>query len=464
MANSSIALSSVKGLKPESLNKTIFDLALPAVLENILMTAVFLADTLLIGQLHDAAALAAIGLSNTYLWIANGLFMALGVGALALVARAYGAGDYAKAKQVAAQAIALSAVLSVLVMVVMIPLAEPFMRLLMQDPDPIARAEVVRQATVYIHLILCTAVLSYPLQVMSGAMRATGDTRTPMYITLIMNVINIFLAAALIFGIGPIPALKIEGAGAATALARALGGILALVVFLKGMTHLKINLRDMVTWRWPEVSRIWKLAFPNVVETIIQRVGFITFMGIVSSLGTATVAANQIANTVESLSFMPAFGLSVAATTLVGQSLGARNATIGELAVKRTAIFSLIAMSLTGLLFVLFGQQIASVFGATGDVLLLAGMAVQISALEQPSIALQMVYGGALRGAGDTRSPMMVSLIGVIFFRIAAVYLLAVVFKLGLAGVWLGTAIDWAGRTAVMYVMFRRGRWKQLKI
>jgi putative MATE family efflux protein len=227
---------------------------------------------------------------------------------------------------------------------------------------------------------------------------------------------------------------------------------------------LKISLREMAVWRWPDVSRISTLALPNVVESVIQRVGFITFMGIVSSLGTATVAANQIANTVESLSFMPAFGLSVAASTLVGQSLGARKVPIAELAVKRTAIYSLGAMTLTGLIFVVFGQQIASIFGATGEVLLLAGMAVQISALEQPSIALQMVYGGALRGAGDTRSPMLVSLIGVIFFRIAAVYVLAVVFGLGLAGVWLGTAVDWAGRTVVMYIMYRRGRWKKLRI
>jgi putative MATE family efflux protein len=428
------------------------------------MTAVFLADTLLIGQLHDPAALAAIGLSNTYLWIANGLFMALGVGALALVARAYGEGNHATAKKLAAQSVALSAALSVLVMIIMIPMAEPFMRMLVQDPDAEAASEVVRQATAYSHLILSTALLSYPLQVMSGIMRATGDTRTPMFITLIMNVVNIFLAAALIFGIGPIPSLKIEGAGAATATARALGGVLALIVFVKGRTRLKISLREMAVWRWPDVSRISTLALPNVVESVIQRIGFITFMGIVSSLGTATVAANQIANTVESLSFMPAFGLSVAASTLVGQSLGARKAPIAELAVKRTAIFSLGAMTLTGLMFVVFGQQIASIFGATGEVLLLAGMAVQISALEQPSIALQMVYGGALRGAGDTRSPMLVSLVGVICFRIAAVYVLAVVLGLGLAGVWLGTAVDWAGRTVVMYIMYRRGRWKKLRI
>jgi putative MATE family efflux protein len=390
--------------------------------------------------------------------------MALGVGALALVARAYGEGNRDGAKRHAAQAFALSEVLSAIVMVVMIPLAEPFMRFLIQDPDPVATEEMIRQATAYIYLILSTSLLSFPLQVMSGVMRATGDTRTPMYITLIMNVVYIILASMLIFGIGPIPALKIEGAGAATAAARALGGLMALFVFVKGWTRLKISLREMVVWQWPNVLRIWRLALPNIVETAIQRIGFITFTGIVTSLGMATVAANQIANTVESLSFMPAFGLAVSATTLVGQSLGAHNIPIAELAVKRTAIYSLILMSLTGVLFVIFGQQISSVFGATGEVLLLAGMAVQISALEQPSIALQMVYGGAMRGAGDTRSPMIVSLVGVIFFRIAAVYLLAVVLELGLAGVWLGTAIDWAGRTVVMYIMYRRGRWKKLRI
>ena len=460
MANSpaSAALPSLGHLKPESLNRAIVSLALPAVLENLLVSAVFIADSFLIGHLNDPAALAAVGISGSYLFIANGLFMALSIGAMALVARAYGEGNEAQAKRMTGQAITLSVVFAVVCMAALFPLAEPFLRLLIADE------EVIRQGALYIHIILSTSILAFPLQVMTGIMRATGDTRTPMYITLIMNALNIALAAALIFGFAPIPALYIAGAGWGAALARAAGGLMALYVMVAGLSRLRMKLREMVVWDWGDVKRIWKIALPSIIDSVIQRVGFITFTGIVASLGTVVVAANQIANTIESLSFLPAWGFSIAAGTIVGQALGARNAPIAELATRRSMLLAVSAMSAAGVLFVIFGGDIARSFGATGDVLALATLAIQLAAIEQPFMALQMIYGGALRGAGDTRSPMIVSLVGVIFFRITAVYLLAVVLQGGLAGVWIGTAIDWAGRSAVMYLLYRRGKWKTLAI
>jgi putative MATE family efflux protein len=458
LADSTIALNTLGDIKAESLNKTIISLALPSVLENLLVSAVFISDTFLIGHLGDAAALAAIGLSGTYFNLANGLYQALSVGAMALVSRAYGEKNLKEARRIGGQAVAVAVVFSIAAMLLLIPLAGWFMRLMISDPA------VIAQGTIYIQLVLCTSFIAFPLQVMTGIMRATGDTRTPMYITLLMNVFNILLALLLIFGLGPVPSLKIAGAGTATAVARALGGVMALIVMLKGMSKLQIGLRDMFVWRWKDVSRICGIAWPSIVDTLIQRVGFMVFAGIVASLGTFVVAANQIANTIESLAFMPAFGLSVSVSAIVGQALGARRVEVAEMATRRSAWMALIMMGFTGACSVLFGGQIARLFGASNEIMGLATMAVQLSALEQPFLAMQNVFGGAFRGAGDTRSPMLVSLVGVVFFRITMVYLLAIILHLGLAGVWLGTAIDWAGRTAVMYVLYRRGKWKQLKI
>lgn len=458
MADSSIALSTLGDLKPESLNKSIISLALPSVLENLLVSAVFISDTFLVGHLNDPAALAAIGLSGTYFNLANGLYQALSIGAMALVARAFGEKNLKEARRIGGQAVAVAVVFSIGAMMLLIPLAEWFMHLMISDPA------VVAQGTMYIRLVLCTSFIAFPLQVMTGVMRATGDTRTPMYITLLMNVFNILLALVLIFGLGPIPSLKIAGAGTATAIARALGGLMALIVMWKGLSKLQIGLRDMIVWRWKDVGRICGIAWPSIIDTLIQRVGFMAFAGIVASLGTYVVAANQIANTIESLAFMPAFGLSVSVSAIVGQALGARHVDVAEMAVKRSAMFALIMMGFTATCSVLFGGQIAKLFGATPEIFGLATMAVQLSALEQPFLAVQNVFGGVFRGAGDTRSPMLVSLVGVVFFRITMVYLLAIILGLGLAGVWLGTAIDWAGRTSVMYFLYRRGKWKQLKI
>ncbi len=458
MAQTTAAVATLGDVKPESLNRTIISLAIPSVLENLLVSAVFISDTFLIGHLNDPAALAAVGIGGSYLFIANGLFQALSIGSMALVARAFGERDLAQARRMSGQSVSLAVAFALLCMVILMPLTHTFMTLVIGDP------EVIRQGTLYIELILATSVASFPLQVMTGVMRATGDTRTPMYITLIMNLLNIVFAVVLIFGLGPIPALKIAGAGTATSLARTIGGVMALVVMVKGLSKLRVSLREMAVWAWQDVVRILRIAVPSIIDSLIQRVGFITFIGIVASLGTDVVAANQIANTIESLAFLPAFGLSVATTAIVGQALGAKNIPIAELATRRSAILAICVMLGTGMSAVLFGGAIAKAFGASSQILGLATMAVQLSALEQPFIALQNIFGGALRGAGDTRSPMLVSLVGVTFFRITTVYLLAILLGLGLAGVWLGTAIDWAGRTEAMYFMYKRGRWKQLKI
>jgi putative MATE family efflux protein len=465
LANASIALpGSSDELSPQSLNRTIFKLAVPAVLENLLGTAVLLADTLLIGRLGDPAALAAIGVSGSYIWIAQGVFMALGIGALAIVARAWGEGNIAEAKLAAGQSISLSLVLSVLLMGAMFLFAEPFLRMLVHDPDPAMSEHVVQLGTLYTHLILTTALLGWPRMVMSNLMRAAGDTRTPMLITLAINVVNIVLAAWLIFGGGPMPALGMAGAGIATAIALGLGGVASFIAMWRGWTPLKVSPREMMVWHWPDVKRIWRLALPNIIESGIQRVGFITFIGIVSSLGTASMAAHQITNSIESFAFMPAWGLAIAASTLVGQSLGARRVDIAELATKRSAIFGVGAMIAMGALFVIFAPQMAGAFGAQADVLALASVAVALSALELPSLAFYMIYSGALRGAGDTRSPMIVSLIGSIVLRVSLVWLLAIGLGMGLAGVWIGTAMDWLGRAVLVYLLYRRGRWKQLKV
>jgi putative MATE family efflux protein len=440
------------------MNRTIVTLAIPSVLENLLVSAVFISDTFLIGHLGDPASLAAIGISGSYLFIANGLFMALSIGTMALVSRAYGERNIALARKMAGQSVALAVVFALLCMVVLTPLTGPFLSLLINDP------EVVRQGTLYVQLILTTSIVAFPLQVLTGIMRSTGDTRTPMYITLVMNIINIIFAAVLIFGFGPIPSFKIAGAGVATAFARAMGGVIAIIVMVRGVSKLQLSIKEMAVWHWQDVTRILRIAVPNIIDSLIQRVGFITFIGIVASLGTAVVAANQIANTIESLAFLPAFGLSVATTAIVGQALGARNVSIAELATTRSAIIAVGVMLFTGACAVIFGGAIAQAFGASVEILGLATMAVQLSALEQPFIALQNIFGGALRGAGDTRSPMIVSLVGVFLFRITTVYTLAVVLHLGLAGVWIGTAMDWAGRSFIMYLLFKRGRWKALKI
>ncbi|MBC7249345.1 MAG: MATE family efflux transporter [Anaerolineae bacterium] len=458
MSQLSTSTSTELRLTRAALNRDIVQLAVPAVLENLLVTMVFFADTLLIGWLKDPTSLAAVGLSSTFMWIATGLFQAIAVGATALVARAWGARQFEEARNIGAQAILLGLVLGGVVMVVMYPLADDFLVLMGGEP------EVVSQGSLYLRLILLTSVFSFPQMVVSGIMRGAGDTRRPMQITLLMNVWNVFAAYALIFGPGPLPAWRLAGAGVATSSARMLSGCLALFCIFSGRTVIRVPLRYLLHWDWRTAWRILRLSLPNVGETLIARTGHTLFYRIISALGTASLAAHQIAVRVESLSFMPGWGLTTAATTLVGQALGAGKEDLAEESIRRTLRFALGMMGAIGVVLGLFGRQLVVIFGATPEVLDLAGLAVRLAALEQPGIAMQMVIAGSLRGAGDTRTPMLVTLVGVLFFRVAVVYLFAIVLGWGLAGVWLGTAVDWTGRAVLMYSLFRRGTWKATRV
>ncbi len=448
-------------LDESTLNRSIIRLAAPAIVENLLNTAVFFTNTLLLGWLRDPAALAAVGVGNTFQFIAQGMFMAVGVAALALVARAWGAQDFASARRTAGQAMTLTLLLSVAVALPMLLLAEPFMRMLVQDPDAEQRARVIAYGVDYTRLILLGAPLAYARIVLNSIIRATGNARAPMLITLFVNALNIALALVLIFGAGPVPRLGIRGAALAIMVSQALGGLISFAACLSARVQPHLSLRDIFVWDSALVKRLIRVGLPNIAESAVQRVGFVTFMSMVGSLGTASIAAHQITNSIESMSFMPAQGLATAVATLVGQSLGAQKVRLAELSVRRSTLFGVATMLLAGALFVIFGGQLAALFGAQREVLDLASTAVRISALELPTLAIYFIYSAALRGAGDTRSPMLVSLLGAIVFRVSAVWLLAIYFKLGLAGVWYGTAIDWLGRAVVVWILYRRGRWKR---
>jgi len=445
-------------LSREYIPRNTIQLAIPAVAENLLQTMVFLTNTLLVGRLKDPAALAAVSLGGLFLGIANQLFSAVAVTTTSLVAHAWGAQDFARARRVAAQSVALAVLFAALTSVLLWPTGSSLLSWMG------ASERAIELGSMYIRTILLTSLLGFPMVVLNGVLRGSGDTRTPMIITLIMNVFNAVTAAVLVFGMGPIPPFGLAGAATATAAARLLGGIMALALVMSGKRFLPIRLRDVIRWDGRLISYTVRLSLPTAADSLLRRMGFILFMRTVSSLGETALAAHQIAVNVESLSFMPGFGLSVACTTLVGQSLGAKKPELADESIRAAVRLALLVMGGLGVVFALWGPAIAALFGSTPEVLAMAGSAVRIGALEQLPIAVQMVIAGGLRGAGDMRTPVYATLIGTFLFRVPMVYVLAVVLGWGLDGVWLGTAFDWTARAVLMYVLFRRGAWRGIRL
>jgi putative MATE family efflux protein len=286
-----------------------------------------------------------------------------------------------------------------------------------------------------------------------------------MYITALMNVLNVLSAFLLIFGWGPVPRLELQGAALSTSLARTVGGLVALGVLFSPRSPVRLRLAHVLRWDGRLLWRIMRIALPNVAETIISRLGFILFTRILASLGTVALAAHQVALRIESLAFMPGWGLATAAAAVVGQALGAQEVDVAEMSIRRTLVIGNAIMVMLAVIFVSFGSAIVRIFGLRDPELVRGAVAlIRISSLELIGLCSVMILGGCMRGAGDTRTPMIVTLVGTVLFRVPITYLFVLVLDGGLSGVWLATAVDWSMRALILCVLYLRGRWKTVTV
>jgi putative MATE family efflux protein len=288
-----------------------------------------------------------------------------------------------------------------------------------------------------------------------------------------MNVVNIILGMSLVFGLWIFPRLEVLGAGLALCAANLVGAALVVLVLFRGgrrrlpglpAARIRVRLRDIFSINRPAIALLFRIGIPAGVEMFAMRIGFLLYVRIIASLGTVALAANAIALRIESLSFMPGMGIAMAATTLVGQSLGAGQTHLAEKSMKRCAWVAVTVMSLMGFVTFVAARPLAALFTPEGQMIGLTTLCLRIAAVEQPLLGFVMVYMGGLRGAGDTVSTMIVSLVGSTFVRVPLVFLLARTLGMGLAGAWLGAVFDWSIRTVITYWLVRRGRWKRLKV
>lgn len=436
-----------------ALNRTILSLALPAVLEYVLFMTVRLTDTAIVGHLRDENALAAVGLAQSLIFLGNSPFFGLAVAATSLVARRWGEGDITGARRVATQFMGVAYLLALLTMAAGIVMARRLLLWMGAEPD------VAGAGAVYMRIILLSSLMVFPLFVGNGILRGAGDTRTPMFNTGLMNAVNIVVSVFLAFGLGPAPRLDLAGVAWGTAAGNTAGALLMHRALMSRRRSIQYQPRHAFVWNRSDIQIIAKLAGPVTLERYIGSGSFVIFMSLVAILGTTAVAAHNIALRIEAIAYMPAIGLSFAITSLVGQAIGAGRRTTARVMVLRSLGAAGGVMLVLGVLFLTSAGPIVRLFGATPGVLAQAAVAVRVSVIELPFIAFAMILAGCLRGAGDTKTPMIIMVVCILVFRFVGVYTLGIRGGLGLAGVWLATAVDWAGRTGGMWLTFQRGRW-----
>lgn len=451
------SLEHEKELTVQQARKDVINLAWPSVVEQLLIQLFNMVDMMMVGGV-GAAAIAAIGLTMQPLFVAMAGFMALNVGTTAVVARFIGAGDRDEANTTARQSLVVIGVMSIVAATLLYVFARPIVLFMGAKPDSVG------YAVTYLRVMSLSFLPQTVSMNITAVLRGAGDTRTPMRYNIIANVVNVVGNAILINGLFGFPRWEVFGAAVATAISRVVGMILALRAVTGGKSVLHISFREKFAPRFDLIKRVVTVGIPAMIEQVVMRFAMMTFTRVVSGLGTTIYAAHQIGINITGLSFSPGMGFGMAATSLVGRSLGAKRPDRAEMYGWQTRRIGMFVASAMGLLFFFGGGLLASLYSDEASVIADAARVLRIIALVQPLQSTQFILAGALRGAGDTRWPLIATFVGTVGVRVSLALLFVNVFGWGLLGAWLAMAIDQTTRSAFIYFRYRSGRWKTVKV
>ena len=446
------------GLPRAVIRKNIFGMVWPATIESVLQMLVGIMATAMVGHI-SAEAVGAVGLANRVAQIVWAVFSAIGTGATVLVARSIGAKDHEAAKRVAQQALALAVVLVCVLAALVVWQAEGLMVGLFSAKD-----EILALSFSYLSLVAWAMPFMAIMQVCGAIMRGAGNTKTPMMVALVVNVINVVFSFSLIYGLGPFPAMGVRGAALGAIIAQSCGAALALFALSRPIGEISFRITSAYTPDVREVKRILNIGIPAAFEHIFWQGATIILMRLIVTFGTAELAAHQLGLTAESLSYMPSVGFGIAATAFVGQSLGAKKPEQAESYVRELIRWSMLLTACTASLLFFFPRIIMGWLTSDVSVIGLGAKYLMLMALVQLPQQMSGVLNGAMRGGGDTRAPMVIGGVGLWLVRLPLSYLLSLHFGLGIMGVWLAMTVDLIIRFCMSLFRYYKGPWRTMKL
>ncbi|SCY94410.1 MATE family efflux transporter [Alkaliphilus peptidifermentans] len=451
------AVISIEASDRKKLRKNVIQIAWPAVTELILISLFGAIDMIMVGRL-GAAAITSVGLVNQPIFLIMAVFQALNIGGAAVVSRGIGSKKYSDANSATRHLIIITGMLSIVIIFPAIFTVAGIYRFMG------AEYEVISIGLNYFKIVLVSVIFQNIALSIASVLRASGDTKTPMIINVVSNIINVLMNYLLIFGRMGLPELGVTGAGIGTFLSRVLAFVLLTYLLCSSKGDIKLKLKEIFHWDIKTIKKIVRIGMPSAMEQFVLRSGNLIFVRVVSGLGTAVYAAHQISVSVLSLSFTSGMAFGMAASTLIGQSLGAEKRTLAEEYGKETRHLGSIIATIIGVIFFIFSKQIAGLFSNDIEVIQNTSGVLKVIALIQPFQSSQLILAGALRGAGDTKWPLYSTIAGIWGIRITVAYVLVVGFKLGLMGAWLGICVDQILRYFILFWRFKGGHWKYVKI
>ena len=454
--------------KERRLNKAmlavIFALAWPTMLEQLMQTAVQYIDTAMVGSLGTQAT-AAVGATSTVGWLIGSTISATSVGFLSFIARACGANDRDAARRSVSQAVLATLVLGVIFTI--IPLALSGLVPVWMQVD----ASIQDLASQYFFILYLPMLPRTASIIFGTVLRAAGDTKTPMKAGIAVNVINIVLNFLLIYPTRRLSLLGFEftmpgadmgviGAAVASAIAFTVGGILITIAMWR---HPLVSPRGQKLRPDPEILKpCMKVAFPNMLQRFGTSLGYVAFASMINSLGDVSTAAHTIANTVESLFYIPGYGMQTAAATLAGNAYGARDRQkMKDLASMFIPIEILLMIFSGGMLFI-FAEPLMGLFSKSAAVIGLGTTVLRMVAVSEPFYGFSIIIEGMMQGVGRTKAPFVYNIIGMWMVRIVGTFIFTQLLGFGLVAAWACMIAHNLLIFALFMISYVRGSWNPL--
>jgi len=404
--------------------------------------------------------LAAVGMGRFILMIVLVFVMAVSTGAQAFVARYTGAKNPEGVTRVVDQSLILSVILAVGMMTLGLVLSPALLRIMGAEEN------VLALGVPYVRIIFGGILFMILNFIINSILQGAGDSRTPLKILLLINILNVILNYLLIFGVGFFPRLEIRGAAWGTVISRVVGAGVGMWVLLSGRFAARTDILRRFRIEPALMSKIIRIGLPAGIQGLVRSGSGIVLLRFISETihGTYAIAAFTVGLQIEAISFMPGIAFGTGAMILVGQNLGARKPDRARRNGLAATWIATIIMSCVGLFFFIFAEQIMSLFTKSTDVIGIGGDYLRIMAYSQPFLALEMVFSGGLRGAGDTRTPLIYSIIHSWLVRIPLIYVLGFVLNLQTTGIWWAMTLSTVTQGLATWWKFRQGDWQKIEL
>jgi len=434
----------------------VWTLAYPAILTMISQTVMWTVDSAMVGHVGKTE-LAAVGLGGILVFTLYAFFIGLTSAVNTFVAQSYGAGSYRKCGMYLWQGLYVSMAAAALIYVVRA--FTPQIVELLRPDEPVQPLTIV-----YVQIRMLSAPFFLIYYTYSHFYRGIGDTRTPFKVLLAAHAVNFIGDYLLIFGKGPFPAMGVEGAAWATTLANFVAAAIFFALTFTRRMRTQYGSLEQILPKLGELARLFRIGIPIAVHFFLDMGSFLVFSAYIGRMGTEALAVNQIAIQILALSFMPCQGFAIAATTLMGQYIGAGHPDLAKKSAYTTLKMGMFYAGFIAVLCLTIPVQLVKIFNADPVVVELGRVVLYWAALFQAFDAVQFISDGALRGAGDTRVPMLIVVGAAWFVFLPLAYLFGTVWDKGVVGAWAGATLYIMAVGIAMFFRLKRERWRDARI